>query len=119
MRLVRFMDLAKAFGDEQAMGLADQLCLGIAEHFPGSGIDLQNDPGTVDDDDPFGERLQKGAHREIFLEKTGGESNLPLDSKFLFQAGLILVVGFEHRITPLFLAVCCISIPDLWLPPWS
>jgi hypothetical protein len=87
MRLMLFMDLADALGDEQGMGLTDQLSSGIAEHFLGRAIDLQNGSGTVDDDDPFGEGLQKGAHRDVFLEKTGGESDLLLGQQPFVATG--------------------------------
>ena len=67
----------------------------------GTGINKQNGPGVVDDDDPFGERLQKGAYRDISLEKSGSKSYLPLDSQFLFLACLFLLEVGCGRSLPL------------------
>jgi hypothetical protein len=74
------MDLAQAFGEDNGMGLPDEFLLWIAEHLLGLGVDKQNGPKVVDDHDPFGERLQEGAYRDIPLEKSGGKGYLPLNS---------------------------------------
>ncbi len=55
MRLMFFMDGAEAFGNENGVGHPDEFLLRITEHLPGAAIDQQNDPGIVDDDDPFRE----------------------------------------------------------------
>ena len=74
------MDFAQAIWEEKGMELPDEFLLRITEHLLGPGVDKQNGPKVVDDDDPFGERLQEGAYRYIPLEKSGGEGYLPLNS---------------------------------------
>src|SRR6185369_3914976 len=95
MRHVLFMCLEESFGQENGVGFSDDLLLRITEHLLGTGINKENGPVAVDDDHPFGQRLQKGAYRDISLEKPGSKSNLPLDSQFLFQA-LFFPGGFGY-----------------------
>ena len=79
-RHMLFMNFAESFGNQNGMGPADEVPPGIAEHLPGEFIGKQNDPGAVDDDHPFGKRLQYCAYSDVSLEKPGGESYLLMDS---------------------------------------
>ncbi len=54
MRHMFFINFAKAFGKENGKGLADEVLFWITEHFLGEGINKQNGPTYVDDDNPFG-----------------------------------------------------------------
>ena len=83
------------------MELADEFLSLVAEHFLGRGIDQQNGPGAVDDDDPFGERLQEWAHRSVTVKKFGDESDLPLNSCILLLRLILLrETGFGHGGSP-------------------
>jgi hypothetical protein len=75
-----FVDFAKAFGNENGVGLPDDVLPWITEQLLGAGINKQDGPRVVDDDDAFSERLQKGSDRNISLEKSGSKRYLPQDS---------------------------------------
>ncbi len=79
MCLMLVMDFTGAFVDENGMGLAYELLFRIPEHLLGAGINKQNDPGVVDDDHTFGERLQQSAYRDIALENSGRKRYLLLN----------------------------------------
>jgi hypothetical protein len=79
-RYMPFMNFAQAFGKEKAMGFPYELHFWITEHLLCPGVDEQNGPMIVDDNDSFSERLKKGAYRDVSLEKSRGEGYLPLYS---------------------------------------
>ena len=94
------------------MGLADELFLRITEHLLGAGIYQQDGPGVVYDDNSFGERLQKGAYRDVSLKETGGKSYLPLDSQFIFLTCVFLIeVGYGHRFSNILLVLVKLHYP--------
>ena len=68
MRHMPFMDFTEAFGDEKGMGFADQLIFCITKNGLSLVVGEQNRTGVVHDDDPLGERFQKPAYCDVFLE---------------------------------------------------